>query len=613
MRLAGARNARDRVGGRRYGFGVGSSMSPWRAFGALLAPHRARVAAMAAVLAVAGALPLAGPILIGRFIDDAADGAAASALLVIAAIYVGIGVGRQVVAVAMAWTAADLAWLVTNELRSDLARHVLSLDLGFHRRTSPGELVSRVDGDVTALSEFIAQFAVKAVAAGVTLVGIVVIVTAQDWRIGLGFAVYLAIAVGTMFALRNQSVDEAASEQAAMGRLLGEVEERLTGADDLRGNGGGSHAVATFQVASARLLRAMLQREKQGVIFWVASNAAFVLGGIAILAIDAALLRNGSITIGTAYVVFQFTQILREPLGQLADETERVQRAAGGMVRTLDLMAERSAITDRGEDRLPPGPLSLTFDAVSFTYDDEDDATPVLQDVSIDLAAGSTLGVLGRTGSGKTTLARSLLRLVEPTAGVVRMGGVDISTVPLADLRARTGVVSQDVHLFASSIRDNLVLFDDTVSDDQVRAALRELGLLDWVEAMPDGLDTVLGPAGAGLSAGEGQLIALTRLFLREPDLVLLDEASSRVDPATEERVTRAIDRLIQGRTAVVIAHRLSTVERLDEIVILDAGRVVEHGSRQDLRADPESRYAALLAVGAGAEVDAALLEPGAS
>ena len=196
---------------------------------------------MAAVLAIAGALPLAGPLLIGRFIDDAVNGATARRLLLVAGLYVAIGLTRQLMAVVVAWTAADLAWTVTNELRSDLTRHVLSLDLGFHRRTSPGELVSRVDGDVTALSDFIARFAVQAIAALVTLVGIVAILLFTDWRVGLGLAVYLAVAVATVYRLRDHAVDEAAGEQAATGRLLGEVEERLVGADDLRSNGGGSH------------------------------------------------------------------------------------------------------------------------------------------------------------------------------------------------------------------------------------------------------------------------------------------------------------------------------------------------------------------------------------
>ncbi len=220
---------------------------------------------MIGVLAIAGALPLLGPLLIASFIDEAEAGAVRSELITIAGIYVGVGIARQILSIAVAWTATDLSWRVTNELRSRLTRHVLNLDLAFHRSTSPGELVSRVDGDVTALSDFIASFAVKAAAATVTLMGLVVVLLVRDWQVGLGLAVYLGLAISTIFLLRNKAVDEAATEQAATGRMLGEVEERLTGADDLRSNGGGSHAVATFQKASAAVLRSALGREKQGV------------------------------------------------------------------------------------------------------------------------------------------------------------------------------------------------------------------------------------------------------------------------------------------------------------------------------------------------------------
>lgn len=573
----------------------------WRAFVELLRPHRQPVVIMGVVLVVAGILPLAGPVLIARFIDSAVTGASTRQLTTLALVYVGIGLARQVLALLVAWSATDVAWRVTNRLRSELTDHVLGLDLAFHRGTSPGELVSRVDGDVTALSDFIARFAVKAVSALVTLLGIICVLLWTDWRVGLGLAFYLALAVATVYTLRDRAVDEAAGEQAATGRMLGEIEERLAGADDLRSNGGGSHAVATFQQASRRVLRAALDRERQGVGLWIISNAVFAAGGIGALAIDVALLRNGTITLGTAYLIFQYTQILRQPLGKLADETERVQRAAGGMVRTLDLLGEAPSIADAGSTPLGSGALALDIQGLSFAYQDEDEQQSVLDDISLQLSAGRTLGVLGRTGSGKTTLARLLLRLVEPTSGTIRLGGVSLSDISLADLRARTGVVSQDVHLFGATIRENLTLFDSSITDEELRDALAELDLLDWVQAMPDGLATLLGPEGSGLSAGEGQLIALTRLFLRSPDFVLLDEASSRIDPNTERRVTAAFDRLLAGRTAIVIAHRLSTVARLDEVLVLEAGCVVEHGSTEALRDDPTSRYAQLLAFGSDA------------
>jgi ABC-type multidrug transport system fused ATPase/permease subunit len=205
---------------------------------------------------------------------------------------------------------------------------------------------------------------------------------------------------------------------------------------------------------------------------------------------------------------------------------------------------------------------------------------------------------LGRTGSGKSTLTRLLLRLYDPTLGEVCLSGTDIREVPLADLRARVGVVTQDVQLFQATVRENLALFNRGISEAALRKALEDLRLWGWIETLPQGLDTPLAPGGHGLSAGEAQLLAFARVFLKDPGLVILDEASSRLDPVTEGLLERAVDRLFQDRTAVIIAHRLQTVQRADEILILENGRVAEHGPRRDLALNPDSRFYSLLQTG---------------
>ncbi|MDO8364459.1 MAG: ATP-binding cassette domain-containing protein, partial [Actinomycetota bacterium] len=216
----------------------------------------------------------------------------------------------------------------------------------------------------------------------------------------------------------------------------------------------------------------------------------------------------------------------------------------------------------------------------------------VLHDIDLRIAAGRSVGVVGRTGSGKTTLSRLLLRLVEATHGTVRLGGVPIADIPMAELRRRVAMIPQEVELFHGTIRDNVTLFDPTPTDQQVEHALTRAGLHTLTEG---GVHRTLGAGGAGLSAGEAQLLALARVWLRDPDLVVLDEATARVDPATEALLEAAIAELMHGRTTVVIAHRLSTLRHVDEIVVLDHGRVVEHGSRAELTADDESRYHRLL------------------
>jgi ATP-binding cassette subfamily B protein len=304
---------------------------------------------------------------------------------------------------------------------------------------------------------------------------------------------------------------------------------------------------------------------------------------------------EGSMTIGTIYLVSAYAATLLWPLYELTEQVQDFQRIGASIHRVDELYNTPRQIEDGPGVEFPPGPLSVEFGDLSFGYAPGD---PVLKDLSFCLEPGQVLGVLGRTGSGKTTITRLIFRLYDVQAGTILLGGRDIRLARLSQLRAGVGLVTQDVQLFEASVRENLTFFDPTVSDERILRAVADLGLEDWLSRLPDGLDTRLSASGGGLSAGEAQLLALVRVFLKDPGLVVLDEASSRLDPGTERLIESGIARLLQGRTAIIIAHRLGTVARADRIMIVEEGRVREEGERQALARDPYSRFHELLRTG---------------
>jgi ABC-type multidrug transport system fused ATPase/permease subunit len=404
-------------------------------------------------------------------------------------------------------------------------------------------------------------------------------------------AAYVGFAVAVIVRTRHRAVTESADEMGALGRLYGGIEERLTAAEDLRSSGAADHIAWRFIEDSEGALVSAVRRERAFLVMWWFVQGAVAAGWVLALVVGAVLVAAGTITIGTAFLLFQFVLLIARPLEEVVHELETVQKANGAMVRVADLLAIGPTVLDEGDISPPPGALSIGAVDVDFDYGDD---RSVLATVDLEIAAGRSVGIVGRTGSGKTTFSRLVLRLVEPTGGHVVLGGVRIADIPLAELRRRVALVPQEVELFAGSVRDNVTLFDDGPTDDEVVDALRRVGL-DALAAA--GIDRELGAAGAGLSAGEAQLLALARVWLRNPDLVVLDEATARVDPETEQRLETAIVELMRGRTTLVIAHRLSTLRSVDEIVVFDHGRVVEHGDRADLVGDDDSRFARLLAL----------------
>ena len=580
-----------------------------------LRPLRRHVALLAALLLGGIGLELLNPQILRSFIDTAAQGGATSQLFRAALLFIGVALVQQLVTVGATYMSQSVGWSATNALRADLIAHCLGLDMTFHKAHTPGELIERVDGDVTALATFFSQFVILVLGNGLLLIGVLVLLFREDWRVGTVMTIFFFVAIAVLTRLRGLAVPQMTAEREASAEVFGFLEERLAGLDDIRANGAGGHVLRQFAPVGEKLFQKGRRAGIQGTLVWAASMGLFTLGYTLALGMGAYLYSAGAITIGTVYLFFQYTELLRRPLEQIADQLREFQRAAAGATRIGQLARTAPTLHDGTNATLPSGALGVGFERVTFAYDDEapmtntdgitnsspvlaSSSSTVLTDIMFDLPAGKTLGLLGRTGSGKTTLTRLLFRLYDPSGGTIRLGGADLRDLPLADLRARVGIVTQDVQLFGASIRDNLTLFDRTIDDARIMAALGELGLHPWLSALPRGLDTELGAGGTGLSAGESQLLAFARVFLRDPGLVILDEASSRLDPATERLIEQAVSRLLRGRTGIIIAHRLATVQRADEIMILDGGRIVEHGPRATLAETPDSRFATLLRVG---------------
>jgi ABC-type multidrug transport system fused ATPase/permease subunit len=550
------------------------------------------------VLATAG-LQLLGPQIIARFIDAAQSASVpARALPILAVTYVGVAVLAYVIGALAGYVGEGVGWTATNRLRVDLARHCLSLDLAFHQEHTPGALVERVDGDAAVLADFFAQFAVRLGAGLLFLVGLVAVATVEVGPFGLGLGVFAGVCVWLVRVAQRRSVPAFAEEREASAALSGFWNELGGGLEDVAANRGGAHMRDRYARLQRRASRADLVSQTLSTsVEWV-WQVLSALGTVLVLAVGALLLARGAISLGTVYLLFAYTSRLADLLYEVAYQFDTLQQATASIGRIAALQGRTSSVPDGPGVALPPGPLAVAFDGVSFRYTP---AQPVLTDVSFRLAPGETLGLVGRTGSGKSTIARLLARFATPDAGTVSIGGYDIRQARAADLRRRIGFVPQEVRLLAAPLRDNLALFDPAISDAALVAAIEQFGLGAWLRALPQGLDTQLDPG--GLSAGEAQLLACVRVALRDPQLLVLDEASSRLDPVSERALHRAIATLLRGRTAIIIAHRLSTLREVDRIIMLEGGRIVEYGRRADLERDPRSRYARLLSAAGGSEV----------
>ena len=554
--------------------------------------RRRLITALVLLLPVAGASAVQ-PLLVGQAISVLRHEPAwpwlaampmAQAIRTLVAMLLGAVVLRLALQGSQSFLVQTIGQRLTARLRVDLFRHALNLSLSFHDRTPVGKLLTRLTSDVDALAEVFGSGAIGVLADLVTLAVIASLMLSIDMRLGLLLlalqlpVAYLVINLQQRYRKANYRVRE------ELGQLNADLQENLQGLEVVQ-------MFRREQLNSERfaLTNAKYRRAVDGTIFYDSAISA-LLEWVALIAVALVLAIGGGLVgaeligLGTLTTFILYSQRLFDPLRQMAERFTQIQGGLTAVERIAELLDQPLEIIESSQpaaqQTLAEQQGEVIFENVSFGYRDND---PILKELNLRIAPGEHVALVGPTGSGKTTVIRLLCRLYQPQQGRILLDGINIQDLPIPELRRRLGVVLQDTFLFSGSVADNLRL-DSQIPRPDLERLCGELGLEPLLERLPQGLDTPLRERGGNLSSGERQLLAVARVALRNPSVLVMDEATAFMDPATEATLQRDLGRLLDHRTAIVIAHRLATVEASDRILVLKRGVLVEQGSHLELR-----------------------------
>ncbi|MFI9640070.1 ABC transporter ATP-binding protein [Micromonospora sp. NPDC051925] len=480
-------------------------------------------------------------------------------------------------------------------VRTRAFRHVHDLSMLHQQSERRGSLVSRVTSDVDQITQFLQWGGVILIVNLGQLAVTTAVMVAYSWQLTLVVLAAFAPAVLVIRLLQRRLAGAYGVVRQRMGTLLGTIAESVVGAPVIRAYGVSGRtarrldaAIEGQRVAQQRAIRISILGSSVGEL-----AAGVALAGVVVVGVSLGADRTLSVGQLTAFL-FLVTLFI-QPVQIATEVLNEAQNAIAGWRRVLDVLDIAPDVADPGEQgrELPAGPLDIRFADVTFAYPG---GPPVLHGIGLEIAAKSRVAVVGETGSGKTTFAKLLTRLMDPTEGRVLLSGVPLDEVRFDSLRSRVVMVPQDGFLFDATVGENVRFARPELTDAELTAAFTELGLADWLDGLPAGLATPVGERGEALSVGERQLVALARAYVADPDLLVLDEATSAVDPATEVRLQRTLDAVTRGRTTLAIAHRLSTAQAADEVVVVDRGRIVQRGPHDELLRDPDSVYGLLYA-----------------
>jgi ATP-binding cassette, subfamily B, bacterial len=569
-----------------------------RRIGRLFTPYRWQLTIVTAIIAASSIVGLASPFLLRAVIDTALPDRNLRLLIWLVLGMVGVAAVTSVFGVIQTWISTKVGQQVMHTLRTSVFGHLQRQSIAFFTRTRTGEVQSRIQNDIGGMESVVTSTATSIASNLTTVVASAVAMVALSWRLSLISLVVMPPAIYLTRKVAGMRRAITAQQQRELADLNVTIEEGLSvnGVQLSKTMGTGSSLIRRFTDSSARLIDLELRSQLAGR--WRMSSLSIIFAAIpAIIYLSAGLpVTAPAISIGTLIAFTTLQNNLFRPVTGLLNTSVSVISSLALFARIFEYLDLPVEVDDPAHPvEIDPAQVTghVRLEDVSFAYPGAD--RPALSGVDLDIPAGRTLALVGETGSGKTTLASLVARLYDPGSGSVRIDGIDIRDIRLADLAAIVGVVSQETYLLHTTVRENLRYAKPGATDEQIEEAARAAQIHDLISGLPDGYDTMVGSRGYRFSGGEKQRLAIARTLLRDPRVLVLDEATSALDTETERAVQMAFDALAQGRTTITIAHRLSTVRNADQIVVLDHGRIAEAGTHGSLLAD-NGRYAALAA-----------------